>query len=289
MSGWNGYGYEYGYEHARRHIEEAERLRGELGDAEAQTRETFLNLDEQRLRRLLHAYRQQYGQRPYEYCIVTLDEWRRGRRKMSGMVAERIFDLLPRFVKPDERHQIAEKLWKHLSPGSDNQLIVSPGSSPEQVRGALDDYARRHIRSYNFPNRLRERFTWIANRDVQMTERLLNHFQQIEYQIAAEAIRERLPIIEEKLRGLGKGLTATASEEIRVGKHRLKIVFVAKKDERPQPLGPRVEPLDMEPLRERQRSTGEASRASAPANDDNSVGCFIWLLVAGLIIWLLNQ
>lgn len=288
MRAWDGYGYEYGYERARRHIEEAERLRAELGDAEAQTRETFLNLDPERRRRLLHAYRRKHGQRPYDYCIATLDKWRSGRRKMSGMVAERIFDLLPRFVTPGERQQIAEKLWTHLSPGSDNQLLVSPGSSMEEVRGALDDYARRDIRSYNFPDRLRERFTWVANRDVKLTERLLNHFQQIEYQIAAEAIRVRLPIIQEKLSGLDKGLTATATEEIRVGKHRLKIVFAAKKDEGPQSPAPRVQVIDTETLRARQRSMEQAA-ANAPASEDNYVGCFIWLLIAGLIIWLANQ
>ena len=288
---WDGTGYEYGYEHARRHIEEAERLRAELGDAEAQTRKTFLNLDNQRLRRLLHAYRELHGERQYEYCVVTLDKWRSGRVQMSGMVAERIFNLLPQFVTSGERQQIAEKLWKHLSPGSENQLLVSPESSPEEVRDALHDYAHRYIRSYKFPDQLRHRFAWIANRDVELTETLLNHFQQMEYQIAAETIRVRLPIIAEKLSTLGRGLTATASEEIRVGKHRLKIVFttVAGKDEGPHARRARVEPLDMEHLRARQRNM-EASRSrdGASAGDDN-MGWLVWIIAAGAILWLSNQ
>ena len=153
---------------------------------------------------------------------------------MSGLVAERIFDLLPQFVTSRERQQIAEKLWKHLSPSSDNQLLVNPKSSPKEVREALDDYARRYIRSYNFPDRLRDRFAWIANRDVDLTQRLLNHFQQAEYYIAAETIRVRLPIIAEKLNTLHRGLTANATEEIRVGKHRLKIVFTRRCEGRRQ-------------------------------------------------------
>ena len=285
MRGWDGHGSEYSYEHNQRRIEEAERLRAELGDAEAQARDTFLNLDAQRRLHLLHAYRERHGQRQYEYCIATLDRWRSGRVKMSGLVAERIFDLLPRFVTPGERHQIAEKLWTHLSPGSDNQILVRRDSSPEQVRSALDDYARRHIRSYNFPDRLRERFTWIANRDVRVTESLLNHFQQIEYRIAVDAIRVRLPIIEEKLRTLGEGFAATATEEIRVGKHRLKIVFTSGRAKGRGHPAPRVETLDMEALRKRQQATSRG----ASAGGDNYVGCLIWLLVAGLILWLMSQ
>ena len=277
---WDGYGYEYGYEHEHRRIEDAERLRTELGEAEAQTRETFLNLDNQRLSRLLHAYRLRYGQRQYEYCIVTLPKWRSGRQKMSGLVAERIFDLLPRFVTSSERQQIAEKLWKHLSPGSDNKLLVSPKSSPAEVREALDDYARRYIRSYNFPDQLRDRFAWIANRDVDLTQRLLNHFQQMEYHIAAETIRVRLPIITEKLSTLDRGLTATATEEIRVGKHRLKIVFTAaaKEDDRPQSRSVRIA-----------RQNSEALHAADAATDDDNMGCFVWILIVGAILWLLNQ
>lgn len=281
MRNWDGYDYEYGYERARRHIEEARQLRAELGDAERQTRDTFLNLDQQRLDRLLHAYRERYGQRPYEYCIVTIDKWRSGRRQMSGMVAERIFDLLPRFVTPDERQQIAGKLWKHLSPGSDNQLVVSPKSSPEDVRSALDDYADRYIRSYSFPSNLRDRFTWIANRDVELTEKLLNYFQQMEYKVAARAIRVRLPIIEEKLRALNNSMTATVSEEFLVGKHRLKIVFTNPKDETPQP---HVELLDMKTPRVRQQTGTRTS-----TDDDNPVGCLVWLLVIAALLWLVNR
>ena len=239
-----------------------------------------MNLDDQRLRRLLHAYRLQHGERSYEYCVVTLPKWRSGRSKMSGLVAERIFDLLPQFVTSSERQQIAEKLWKHLSPSSDNQLLVSPKSSPEEVREALDDYARRCIRSYNFPDRLRDRFAWIANRDVDLTQRLLNHFQQMEYYIAAETIRVRLPIIAEKLNTLHKGLTANATEEIRVGKHRLKIVFTAaaKADDKPQARRVRIA-----------RQNSEALHAADAATDDDNTGCLVWILVVGAILWLLNQ
>lgn len=283
---WHGSGYEYGYEAEQRNIEAARRLRAELGDAETQTRQTFLSLDSQRLRQLLHEYRRLYGPRPYEYCIFALPRWQSGRIKMSGMVAERIFNLLPRFVTPTERQQIAEKLWTHLSPGSDNQLMVSPGASAEQVRDKLDDYAHHHIGSYRFPAGLRARFTWIANRDVELTEKLLNHFQQMEYRVAAEAIRVRLPIIKEKLRALSSGMTATVTEEICVGKHRLKIVFAAPKDKTRRP---HVEMLDMNALRERQRTMPPRAGTSTATSEDNYVGCLIWIIVALGILWLMNQ
>ena len=182
------------------------------------------------------------------------------------MVAERIFSLLPRFVTPDERHQIAEKLWKHLSPGSDTRLVASPDSRPEDVRKALSDYARQHIRDYEFPGNLRRRFAWVADGDVQLTQKLLNYFQHREYEVAAEAIRMRLPSIARALSGVGGGLTATAAEEIRVGKHTLRIVIRSDAEH-----GVRL----------------EDPRAAAKSEEKREmIGCLVWLVLAGLFFWL---
>ena len=213
------------YERARRHIEAAERLRRELGGAEAQTRRTFLDLDYERLDALLEAYRLTYGESAYEYAIETFPRWRSGRRKMSGMVAERIFNLLPQFVTRPERHEIAGKLWKHLAPGSDMCLVLSTKSRPEDMRDALDRYARQHVRDYTFPETLHRRFTWIANQDVQLAQQLLNHFQQMEYRVAVDAVNQRVPVIARILTEMDGNLVGTATEEIRVGKHRLQIMI----------------------------------------------------------------
>ena len=257
----------YGYERAIQHIEEARRLRAELGDAEAQTRRTFLNLDSRRLHDLLEAYRQEYGQSPYEYCLHALPAWRSGRRKMSGMVAERIFNLLPRFVTSDERQQIAEKLWRHLSPSSNMSLRVNTASRPEEVRKALDDYARRFIKDYEFPDTLRARFTWIANNDVQLAQELLNYFQRREYGAASRAVRMRVPLIIEKMNRLSGGLRGTATEEIRVGKHRLTIIISGSARD-----GVRLE-----------------ERTTTTTTTGDEWGCFWLFLVGGGLLWLLNS
>lgn len=161
---------------------------------------------------------------------------------MSGRVAGRVFDLLPRFVTAGERLEIAEKLWRHLRPGSNMRMRVGLDVSEEELGRALREYAAAYIRDYAIPESMSERFDWIADHDVETRQELLNHCQTLEWRIAERAVSARIPAIAGMLAQMGRNLSGTAREEIVVGKHRLTIVMDGEHEDGIRLEDPRVVP-----------------------------------------------
>jgi hypothetical protein len=53
------------------------------------------------------------GNSAHDYALQTYPKWRNGLVKLSGMVAERILNLVPPYLKFDRRYTTVEKLCNH--------------------------------------------------------------------------------------------------------------------------------------------------------------------------------
>ena len=91
--------------------------------------------------------------------------------------------------------------------------------------------------------------------------------------MASGAIRTRVPVIARTLTELDGSLTATAAEEINVGKHRLKIVIRGDAESNVRLEEPRT-------AREEHKPTGNVA--------SDNVGCIGWLTLIAAGLWLLN-
>src|SRR5215469_5747346 len=85
----------YGRERALEHIAAAKRLTAELGGMDQGVKAYFFSLSPVELSSILNEYQGKYGRSAREYAEQTIPKWRSGRVQMSGMVAERLFNLLP--------------------------------------------------------------------------------------------------------------------------------------------------------------------------------------------------
>src|SRR5690554_3074455 len=85
------------YEHARKHIEEAKILSEELGGSDKDVKDFFFGLKGNQLDAVLDSYEKNFGLKAREYAELALPQWKSGSKKMSGLVASRLFSLLPGF------------------------------------------------------------------------------------------------------------------------------------------------------------------------------------------------
>src|SRR5713226_2467806 len=85
----------YGRERALEHIAAARRLSAELGGMDQGVKAYFFCLSPTELSALLDEYERKYRRQAREYAADTIPKWRSGKVQMSGMVAERLFNLLP--------------------------------------------------------------------------------------------------------------------------------------------------------------------------------------------------
>ena len=122
-----------GIKFALGHIEDARRLSAELGGTDDDVKAYFFGLDGDTLSSILDEYAAIYGKGKREYAERALPEWKAGRTKMSGTVAERLYNLLPRRMPIETKYEIVHTLWVKYSPSSHRSLVVGPDCDADAV------------------------------------------------------------------------------------------------------------------------------------------------------------
>jgi hypothetical protein len=186
---------EYGRERARRHIEEAQTFSDEVGHADEAVKQAFFALSGSAREYLLKRYGEIYGEPARAYARDTIPKWRSGAVEMSGMVAKRLFALLPPFMPAEQKSRIVEAIWRQYGPHSKKYIYIGPDSDPEAVLASLEAYFTNVNVLYPIPDTLKKRFDWLSDNDAVAKERLLNHFMDQQRQVAIAKARLYVPVM----------------------------------------------------------------------------------------------
>lgn len=211
---------DHGYERAMEHIRQAEELTKELGGTDQDVKDYLFSLPKEKMQVVLDRYQSQYGYLARDYAEQTLPKWRSGSVKMSGMVAERLFNLLPPLMPIDEKYKLAESLWKHVAPSSHRRLYFGPDVDPEELANVAREHFQKKAVPHQLPDSVQRRFHWLSSGDIGVKQQLLNHFMEHERALAAHAVRENTQVILDNLRG-ESGDVFHADMTLKVGKHTL--------------------------------------------------------------------
>ncbi|MES0039644.1 hypothetical protein NKJ74_31180 [Mesorhizobium sp. M0046] len=173
-------GRDYGRERALQHIEDARRLSFELGGTDEDVKRYFFSLSSSELSKILAEYGRQYGAQAQDYASNTMYKWRTGQTKMSGTVAERLFNLLPPRMPLSEKYKLTEGLWKHFGPSSKRVMRVGHDADLEQVILMARQHIEEVVTHYQIPEQIERRFNWLSSGDVGVKQELLNHVRSME-------------------------------------------------------------------------------------------------------------
>jgi len=259
-----------GVERALQHIEDARVLSEELGGTDKDVKAYFFSLSEEEISSLLVEYGTRYGDPAREYAFNTLGQWKSGRVKMSGTVAERLFNLLPPRMPIGVKYKLTENLWEHFGPKSKKRLRIGLdadlGSTVEAVQAHFEEVVLQH----RIPDQLERRFNWLASGDVEVKQHLLNHLRSQERLLLSEGARLQLPVMIDHLKQDNEALTTRVSQMLKIGKHELELLID------PDAEGCRLE---------------EWTPPTRPRTETSSGGGINWgfLIIAGLLIWALTK
>jgi hypothetical protein len=115
------------------HIAAAKRLSAELGGMDQGVKAYFFSLSPLELSAILDDYQQAFGRQAREYTADTIPKWRSGRVQMSGMVAERLFNLLPPHMPLPTKYKLVEGLWHHVGPSSKHRIRLGADAEDAAV------------------------------------------------------------------------------------------------------------------------------------------------------------
>lgn len=264
-----GSGRSDGYERARQHIEDAQRLSRELGGTDVDVKKYFFSLPSNQLNVILAEYGEKFGSQPEEYARETMPSWKSGKVKMSGTVAERLFKLLPPRMPLHEKYKLTESLWTHFGPKSKKRLRIGLTADLNAAVVAIDEHIEQVVTSHQIPKEMEARFDWLAHGDVGVKQQLLNHLRGLERKLVSDGARLQLPVMVDHLKTRAGDLTHRMTQTLKVGNHELELLIDREFD------GIALE---------------EWKPPVAPAKEATSdYGWVIWLIVIGAIIYWWNQ
>lgn len=213
-----------GLERALQHIKEGEELSNELGGTDRDVKHYLFTLPPDKLKRVLDLYESKYDRVKREYAEETMPDWKSGKRKMSGMVATRLYGLLPPLMPLETKYELTKTLWQKYGPHSHKILLIGSDAQDTQIISAVDAYLQETILSYTIPEQLGNRFDWLSGGDVKIHQQLLNHLLDIEKKQAVELTQVQLPTILKHMRSEGE-FTHRLSQNIELGNHKFELLF----------------------------------------------------------------
>ncbi len=210
-------------ERALEHIREAETLSKELGGTDKDVKEYFFSLSSNHLKVVLDKYENEYGKQARDYAEKTFSKWKSRKVHMSGMIAERLFNLLPPSMPIESKFKLTESLWNHVAPSSRKTYYVGLDVDLEEISQKVKNHLAKVVTYHEIPSAMRSRFNWLSQGDIEIKQKLLNYFQQQQKELLSSALSTQLPVLLNHLRS-GKGdLTNYTAQILKVGKHEVRV------------------------------------------------------------------
>lgn len=210
--------HDVGHEAARRHIREAEEFSHEIGSYDKDVKEYFFSLPSHELNVILKEYGVNFGTEAEVYARQTFNNWKNGKRRMSGLVAKRLFGLLPPKMSERKKYELAENIWTHFGPTSCHYYTIGANTNVDDlasiVAGKLDEV----VQYYSIPDNIKNRFHWLSAGDIQVEEQLLNHFRQAQKNLAVQKILHEIPLLQQQMRSY-PDITHKLSSTLQIHKH----------------------------------------------------------------------
>lgn len=218
------YGSRSGASYAQQHIDERHALSRDLGGADRDVEKFLFSLRGNALERVLLEYGRHYGQSALGYARQAMPRWQSGEVKMSGLVAGRLFDLLPSHMPDSLKYKVIEKLWKQHSPSSRYSITFSNCCAIEDIRAMLQNRFDTVVAAHEIPERLRERFAWLAGNDVSKFQQILKHFFEQDKAQAAAVLEAELRVVMNFLKDQASPISSF-TRTFELGKHTIEIHF----------------------------------------------------------------
>ncbi|MBC3387525.1 CFI-box-CTERM domain-containing protein [Pseudomonas sp. SWRI179] len=199
-------------------------LSGLLGDGVWDIRSAFLLLNDDALNQILEDYSQIHGAPAAQYARRAYPKWKNGSTKLSGQTMERLVELVPPYLEPDQRHKVLLKILKkhkRIPPSKSIRVnIKEPQEGFRQIDEALSGIRVTDPLAY-LPEHVMDAAKWLYDDDVTAARSMLAESMKIETDMLRDnAVRE----LELMRRTLSSGQVKSANYSVETPVSRLHIV-----------------------------------------------------------------
>jgi len=162
-------------------------------------RDSFFELDDEALDELFSDYGAMHGDAAERYARATFPKWRTRTIGLSGSTLERLVELVPPYLSPQQRLAIVEQVVsRHKRVAWGSQTIRISTETPDQQFQELDAaLAVSEDRGplANVPDAVMQAATWLYDDDITAARSVLAEIQRREDQMLLDQARKDIALL----------------------------------------------------------------------------------------------
>jgi hypothetical protein len=196
-------------------------LFGKFGAVVGEIRRAFLELDGDALDELFKDYGAIHGDSAESYARKTYPAWKSGKTTLSGQTMERLVELVPPYLKPQQRMSLVTLLAKQHEPRSGKPYknisinIEEPGNAFSEIDAALREMESEDVLAH-IPEYVMKAATWLYDDDVTAARAVLAEAKRAENELTKQAARKELELLKRTISS-GQVKTANYTVELPAG------------------------------------------------------------------------
>ncbi len=199
-------------------------LIGLFGGAVSEIRLAFMSLDDDARDELFSDYGARHGESAERYARKTFPKWKSGAINLSGQTMERLVELVPPYLLPEQRFailQIVLKMHKKRAPSQAIKINVKePAAGFSALQEALASMSQDDILAH-LPESVMKAASWLYDDDITASRAMLAEAERLENDmIRTKAARE----IELLRKTISTGQVKAASYSVEMPAGRLNVV-----------------------------------------------------------------
>jgi len=197
------------------------RLLGMFGPVVGDIRKAFLALPEDALDELLQDYGAIHGASAEQYARKTYPAWKSGKTNLSGQTMQRLVELVPPYLEPEQRMSLVQTLAKQHDSRSGKPYksvrinIEAPGNAFAEIDAALDELESEDVLAH-LPENVMAAAKWLYDDDITAARAVLAEARRAENAIMKKAARREIDLLKRTIAS-GQVKTANYSVELPAG------------------------------------------------------------------------
>jgi hypothetical protein len=188
----------------------------EIGGIDTEIEKIFLNLSYPKLEEVYRRYGRAHGSSALSYARKTYSSWKSGWVTMSGMVAERLLDLVPAVLDPETRFELVKKVRAAQMPKVYQSVKCESGDWRSKVAPVVAGLLIRSEQA-QIPQHVLDRVRWLADGDSTAAQQLLVAAEQEEAALRLQYLEAEFKRIDFLLANIEVKKTVTHTIELPQG------------------------------------------------------------------------
>lgn len=172
------------------------RVSSRFGGLDHEIEREFFELSEADRHALLREYGRRYGSAAASYARKTLPRWKTREVLLSGQTAERLLDLVPRFLSRRRRFELIRQLRTYYLRGNRLTVDCYPAEWKERVVPAIRLLVSKS-ESTHLPPSVLATATWLTDSDSELAQVLLRQSEQEEASIRTKLLQAEFERLEQ--------------------------------------------------------------------------------------------